>query len=152
MMVTEYSSEGKEMPVIGNQVIKTGYETYITLAGGRIRCLRCTARSVRSGLQCAKPAMKSSRTQRCSHHGGRATGPKTAEGRQRLVQAHTIHGESTKAARREYAKASAKLSQLEDALHVLGMTTAPRTRGRKAAGYRPVRTMEDVKRMMLEGN
>ena len=140
------------MPVIGNQIIKTGYETYITLAGGRIHCLRCTARSVRSGMQCAKPAMKSSRTQRCSHHGGWATGPKTAEGRQRIAQAHTIHGESTKAARHEHSKASAELSQLEDAMHVLGMTTAPRTRGRKAACYRQVRTIEDVKRMMLEVN
>ena len=150
--MTEYSSEDTAMAVMGNQIIKTGYETHITLAGGRIRCLRCTAKSVRSGLQCAKPAMKSSRTQKCSHHGGWATGPKTAEGRQRVTQANTIHGESTKAARQEYSKASAKLSQLEDSMHVLGMTILPRTRGRKAAGYRPVRTLEDVKRMMLEGN
>ena len=140
------------MAGMGNQIIKTGYETYITLAGGRIHCLRCIARSVRSGMQCAKPAMKSSRTQKCSHHGGWATGPKTAAGRQRIAQAHTIHGESTKAARHEHSKASAELSQLEDAMHVLGMTTAPRTRGRKPEGYRPVRTLEDVKRMMLECN
>ena len=136
------------MAGMGNQIIKTGYETHITLAGGRIRCLRCVARSVRSGLQCAKPAMKSSRTQKCTHHGGWATGPKTATGRQRIAQAHTIHGESTKAARQEYSEASAKLSQLEDAMHVLGMTTAPRIRGKKAAGYRPVRTIEDVKRVL----
>ena len=140
------------MPAIGNQIIKTGYETYVTLAGGRIRCLRCTARSVRSGLQCAKPAMKSSRTVKCSHHGGWATGPKTAEGRQRIAQAHTIHGESTKAARQEYSKTSANLSMLEDCMYVLGMTTAPRTRGRKAAGYRPVRTFEDVKNMALDSH
>jgi hypothetical protein len=140
------------MADMGNQIIKTGYETYITLAGGRIHCMRCTAKSVRSGLQCAKPAMKSSRTQRCSHHGGRATGPKTAEGRQRIAQAHTIHGESTKVARQEYSKASAELSQLEDVMHLQGLSTAPRTRGRKAASYRPVRTIEDIKRMMLEGN
>ena len=140
------------MPFTSNQIIKTGYETHITLAGGRIWCLRCTAKSVRSGLQCAKPAMKSSRTEKCSHHGGWATGPKTAEGRQRIAQAHTKHGESTKAARHEYSKVSAELSQLEDAMHVLGMTTAPRTRGRKAAGYRPVRTFENVKNMVLDSH
>ena len=151
-MVAEYLNEDKAMAGMVNQIIKTGYETHITLAGGRIRCLRCVARSVRSGLQCAKPAKNSSRTQKCSHHGGWATGPKTAEGRQRIAQAHTIHGESTKAARHEYSKVSAELSQLEDAMHVLGMTTAPRTRGRKAASYRPVRTIEDVKRMMLDDN
>ena len=136
------------MPVIGNQIIKTGYETYITLAGGRIRCLRCTAKSVRSGLQCAKPAMKSSRTQRCSHHGGWATGPKTAEGRQRIAQAHTIHGETTKVARQEYSKASANLSMLEDCMYVLGMTAEPRIRGRKPAGYITVRTLSDVRRIL----
>ena len=148
MAISKYSSEGKVMSHIGNQISKTGYETYVTLAGGRIRCLRCTARSVRSGLQCAKPAMKSSRTVKCSHHGGWATGPKTAEGRQRIAQAHTIHGETTNVARQEYAKASAELSQLEDALHVLGMTSAPRTRGRKPAGYKPVRTLADIQRLV----
>ena len=148
MVVTEYSSEGKAMADMGNQTIKTGYETHITLAGGRIRCLRCVARSVRSGLQCAKPAMKSSRTQKCSHHGGWATGPKTAEGRQRIAQAHTIHGESTKAARHEHLKASANLSMLEDCMYVLGMTAEPRIRGRKPAGYIPVRTLSDVRRIL----
>ena len=136
------------MPVIGNQIIKTGYETHITLAGGRIRCLRCTAKSVRSGLQCAKPAMKTSRTQKCSHHGGWATGPKTAEGRQRIARAHTTHGESTKAARQEYSKASANLSMLEDCMYVLGMTAEPRIRGRKPAGYITVRTLSDVRRIL----
>ena len=138
------------MPVIGSQINKTEYETHVTLAGGRIRCLRCTARSVRSGLQCAKPAMKSSRTQKCTHHGGRATGPKTAAGRQRIAKAHTIHGESTKAARAEYSSALATLNQLEDAMHLLKMTTAPRTRGRKPGGYKPVRSTHDVIQLVLD--
>ena len=132
------------------EINKTDYETYISLAGGRIRCLRCIAMSGRSGLQCAKPAMKSSRTQKCSHHGGRASGPKTAEGRQRIAQANTKHGESTKAARHEHSKASANISMLEDCLHILGMTTEKRLQGRKASGYRPLRTPEDVKRFMLD--
>ena len=148
MVVTEYSSEDKVMAGMGNQIIKTGYETHISLAGGRIRCLRCTATSVRSGLQCAKPAMKSSRTQKCSHHGGWATGPKTAEGRPRIAQANTIHGESTKAARQEYSNTSANLSMLEDCMYVLGMTAEPRIRGRKPAGYIPVRTLTDVRRVL----
>jgi len=148
MTISEYSSEGKTVADMGNQIIKTGYETHITLAGGRIRCLRCTAKSVRSGLQCAKPAMKSSRTVKCSHHGGWATGPKTAEGRQRILQANTKHGESTKAARLEHSKASARLSMLEDCLYLLGMTAEPRIRGRKPAGYIPIRTLTDVRRVL----
>ncbi len=148
IVLTEYSNEGKAMADMGNQIIKTGYETHISLAGGRIRCLRCTAKSVRSGLQCAKPAMKSSRTQKCSHHGGWATGPKTTEGRQRIAQAHTIHGESTSAARQQYSKASANLSMLEDCIYLLGMTAEPRIRGRKPVGYEPVRTLADVRRVL----
>ena len=138
------------MAVIGNQVIKTGYETYVTLAGGRIRCLRCTARSTRTKQQCGRPALKESRTLKCQFHGGRSTGSKTAEGKQRINDAHLKHGESSRSSRLEHSEASAKLSQLEDALYVLGMTTAPRIRGRKALGYRPVRTIEDIRRMLLD--
>ena len=69
-----------------------------------------------------------------------------------INEAHLKHGERIRSARLEHSQASAKLSQLEDALYVLGMTTAPRTRGRKAAGYRPVRTFEDVKNMVLDSH
>jgi len=116
----------------------------LSTAGGRICCARCTAQSSRTKLQCGRPALKTSKTQVCQFHGGRGSGPKTEEGRSRIAAAHYKHGESTKAARAEYSKASATLSQLEDALHVLKMTTAPRTRGRKPSGYMPVRTVQEV--------
>jgi hypothetical protein len=135
---------------VSKPIDKTEYETYVTLAGGRIRCLRCTARSVRSGEQCGKPAMKSSKTQKCTHHGGRSKGATTAEGKQRIIDAHLKHGDSTRAAREEHSKASAHISMLEDCLHVLGMTTEKRLQGRKASGYRPLRTVDDVKRFILE--
>jgi len=132
------------------QIYKSQYETYITLAGGRIRCLRCTARSVRSREQCGKPAMKSSNTQKCTHHGGRSKGATTAEGKQRIIDAHLKHGDSTRAAREEHSETSAHISMLEDCLHVLGMTTEKRLQGRKASGYRPLRTIENVRRFILE--
>jgi len=83
-------------------------------------------------------------TQKCQFHSGRGSGPKTEEGRSRIAAAHYKHGESSKAARAEYAKASATLAQLEDAMHIIKMTSAPRTRGRKPKGYTPVRTVNDV--------
>ncbi len=52
--------------------------------------------------------------------------------------------------RSERSSASARLSQLEDAMHVLGLTDAPRIRGRKAKGYAPIRTVEDVRVMVLD--
>ncbi len=114
-------------------------------ANGKIRCARCTARSTRSGLQCGRPALKASRTRKCQFHGGRGSGPKTTEGRASIAAARTVHGRETRQARSERSVASARLSQLEDAARLLGMMDGPRTRGRKAKGYVPLRTMDDVK-------
>ncbi len=84
-------------------------------------------------------------------HGGRGTsGPKTEEGRKRIAAANTKTGEYTKAARLEVSKSLARLARLEDAMHVLGMTTAARTRGRKSAHYLPVTSVEDVRAMMID--
>ena len=123
---------------------------YLVTAGGRITCLRCTAMSKRSNLQCAKPALKVSRTQKCGFHGGRGSGPKTLAGRARIGAAHRVHGEETNERRAERSQASLRLAQLEDALHALGMTTASRTRGRKPSGYWPIQTLDDVRRWMVE--
>jgi len=119
-------------------------------AAGRITCLRCSATSTRTKQQCGRPALKTSATQKCQFHGGRSIGPKSAEGRQRIANAHYRHGESSKAARQAYSKSSAHLRRLEEAMYVLGMTSAPHTRGRKPLGYTPVRTMRDVHEMILD--
>ena len=124
-------------------------QLFLSTAGGRIRCARCTAQSSRTKLQCGRPALKTSMTQKCQFHGGRGSGPKTEEGRSRIAAAHYKNGESSKAARAEYSKASAILSQLEDAMYIMKMTTAPRTRGRKPRGYKPLRTVHDVLQSML---
>lgn len=128
----------------------TFLEMRLTLAGGQIICRRCTARSSRTGQQCRRPALKLSRTAKCQFHGGRSSGPKTVEGRSRIAAARTVHGRETKVMREERSAASAKLSRLEDAMRVLEMTSAPRTRGRKARGYSPVRTLNDVQQMMAD--
>ena len=49
---------------------------------------RCGA-TARSGLPCRAPAMKNGR---CQMHGGKSTGPRTAEGMARMAAAHTTHG------------------------------------------------------------
>jgi hypothetical protein len=119
-------------------------------AGGKIQCLRCTANSSRTGVQCGRPALKSSKTQKCQYHGGRSTGPKTAEGKARIAAAHTVHGQETKAARAERSAGSARLSRIEDAAYLIGLMTGPRTRGRKPKGYMPVKTLDDVRQMVLD--
>ena len=120
-------------------------------AGGKIICLRCTAHSKRTGVQCGRPASKGSKTQKCHMHGGRGnSAPKTKEGRQRTAAAHTKTGQFTNAAKLEQSKSSARLAQLEDAMHVLGMTSAVRTRGRKSKLYVPVTSVNDVYLMIVD--
>ena len=119
-------------------------EKFLSTAGGRIQCLRCTAKSVRSGNQCLKPALKSSRTQKCGHHGGRNKGPVTETGKARSAAAHVKTGEFTKPALQERSKKLAEIMQLEEAMHALKMTTASRTRGRKPTSYTPLSDFNDV--------
>jgi hypothetical protein len=122
-------------------------EQYMLTAGGKIQCLRCTARSNRSGLQCKKPALKVSRTQKCGHHGGRPHSPETI---QRIANANTIHGQSTKVALQRHQSEKVLLRELEDVLHVMGWADGPRTQGRKPKGYEGVYCESDVVRMIHE--
>ena len=119
-------------------------EKYLSTAGGRITCLRCTAKSVRSGNQCLKPALKSSRTFKCTTHGGRNKGPITEAGKARSAASHVKTGEYTKQAIQERSQKLAEMMNLEDCLMILKMTSASRTRGRKPAGYTPLVTIKDV--------
>ena len=83
-------------------------------------------------------------------HGGRGnSAPKTGLGRQRITDAHTKSGQYTKKAKLEQSKASARLLRLEDAIHILGMSHAPRTRGRKAGSYASVTSINGVVEMLL---
>lgn len=121
-------------------------EKYLLLAGGRIRCHRCQAKSKRTGLQCRAPSM--SGKVMCARHGGKSTGPKTEAGRRRIAAANMKHGLWTKAAIVQRQEIAARLCQLEDLMHVLEMTNAPRTRGRKPIRYEPVLSLEDVPRLL----
>ena len=124
-----------------------GTVKYLQTAGGKITCLRCTAKSTRTKLQCGRPAIKTSRTQKCQYHGGRSH---TAEVLKRISEANTLHGQATKQAKDQYRHDSALIHELEDAIAVLKMGEGPRIRGPKPKGYKPVRTQADVVRMIQE--
>ena len=139
------------MNKVSKPIIKSLYEKYLTLGAGRIRCLRCMAQSTRTKFQCGRPALKTSAKQKCQFHGGGvSSGRQTVEGRKRIAKAQYKHGNASKNARQDYSEASAHLRQLEDAMYVLKMTSAPRTRGRKPLGYKPVSSMHDVRHMILD--
>ena len=131
--------------------LNTAYASLLLTAGGRLVCARCTAKSKRTGEQCGRPALKVSKTQKCQFHGGRGnSGPKTPEGKARALAAHTKTGDCSKAARDADAGVSARLLRLEDAMHVLGMSSATRTRGRKPSCYVPVKDVAGVAQMMVD--
>lgn len=119
----------------------------LSTAGGKILCRRCLAHSVRTKVQCAKPAVKSSANQKCQSHGGRIHTPDALA---RITKAHVTHGQTTKQAKEQYRQDAALLRELEDALHFLGIAHGPRTRGRKPAEYRPISTQADLIRLFKE--
>ena len=126
------------------------YQKNLITASGRITCLRCTAMSKRSRLQCGRPAMNSSKTQKCNFHGGKSTGPKTIEGKARISKVHLIHGNETLQMRLERQQKNAWFARIEDVMHVLNMTTGGRMRGPKPTGYKPIRTIEEANQWVID--
>ena len=124
-----------------------GKAKYLVTGGGNITCLRCTAKSSRTKQQCGRPAIKTSRTQKCQFHGGK---PHSEETLKRISGANTIHGQATKEAREQYRHDCALIHELQDAVYVLKMGEGPKIRGPKPKGYKPVRTQADVVRMIQE--
>ena len=59
---------------------------------------RCGAKT-RAGMPCKRAAMKGKN--RCRLHGGKSTGPRTVEGRERIAALRTTHGRLTKEKRSE---------------------------------------------------
>ena len=124
-----------------------GKAQYLQTAGGNITCLRYTAKSSRTKQQCGRPAIKTSRSQKCQFHGGR---PHTPETLKRISEANIIHGQATKEAKEQYRHDCALIHELQDAVYVLKMGKGPKIRGPKPKGYKPVTTRADVVRMIQE--
>jgi hypothetical protein len=117
-------------------------------AGGKIACARCAAKSKRTGNQCGRPALKGKAV--CQFHGGRSTGPKTEVGKARQRASVITSGNYTKESIEDRSRSALRLAWLEDAMYVLKMTDAPRTRGPKPKGYKPLVTLDDVKRFVMD--
>ena len=97
---------------------------------------QCTAKSKRTSRPCRNLAAYGCRT--CRMHGARK-----AESIKRGKQhPNYVHGNRTLEAELEQSATSRRLQELEDAMHLLGMTTAKRSRGRKASGYCKITSVE----------
>ena len=69
-----------------NNLVKVGFNTRF---GDHWPGARCGAKT-RRGSPCLKPALKNKT--RCQLHGGKSTGPRTPEGKARVIAANTKHG------------------------------------------------------------
>jgi hypothetical protein len=125
-------------------------ESLLITAGGKIVCLRCMARSSVTGKQCGRPAVKTSKSQKCIRHGGLSSGPKTEAGKQRIREANWRHGERSAAAVDRASETLALIRQCCDALRILGAITGSRPVGRPPNYYVPLRTLDDVRRFAAE--
>jgi hypothetical protein len=104
----------------------------MSIFNGSATCRRCQAQSKRTGEQCGAAADPHSTTSKCKWHGGRSTGPKTAQGRQRCAEAKTIHGNETRSKRAERSGKSAELHELVDLGNAIGLFSCKvALRGRK---------------------
>ena len=99
---------------------------FFVIAGGKILCRRCQARSKRTHLQCGAPAERGSLV--CRFHGARSTGPRTPEGKAKAMR--TTHGNSTRADRQELSKELVEIQQLRVLAWLTGMVPTMRPPGR----------------------
>lgn len=83
--------------------------------GDFTKAARCGAKT-RRGTPCQCPSMANGR---CRLHGGLSTGPKTADGIERIRRAVTKHGYYSKAAKDERRRGRMELRALREAIATL---------------------------------
>ena len=91
------------------------YEKFIKIAGLNQTVPRCQALSKRSQEQCRKAAIRGKSV--CRMHGGKSTGPVTAEGLKRCAEARTVHGWETRQIREARA---IKFREMQAMVSILG--------------------------------
>jgi hypothetical protein len=95
--------------------------------GTAMKKLRCEA-TTRRGTPCQAAAIwstKSKRYTRCKNHGGMSTGPKTADGLERIRQAVTKHGRYSRQQEPRTPAASFWLVDREKGLNVIDALSSP---------------------------
>ena len=99
---------------------------FFFVAGGRIHCRQCSARSKRTKNRCQAPAIRGKI--KCRFHGGLSTGARTPEGKARAMR--TTHGNSTRADRKELSKELVEIQLIRVLAWLTGMVPTIRPSGR----------------------
>lgn len=95
------------MSVDKARLLKAGRGTWFGPEWQGVRCLAKT----RAGTPCKNPAITGK--ERCRMHGGKSTGPRTAEGKARIAAAHLVHGRRTRARDEARKQAWSELRRIE---------------------------------------
>ena len=111
---------------------KSTVEKYLFTIGGKICCIRCNATSKRTKKQCMAPAIKGKN--KCRIHGGKSTGPRTAEGKARCAKSKTVHGSETRQGRIARGEAMKRLRYFEEIGYAIRLISGSRIPGRKPKG------------------
>lgn len=104
---------------------------------------QCAAKTKRTGLPCKNPAAYGCSS--CRLHGAR----KKESIKRGKLHPNYLHGNRTLESQKKSSEQSLKLQQLEDAMHLLGMTIAKRSRGRKANGYKKLTLIDEIKNYLI---
>ncbi len=97
------------------ELIEAGTATRFGLGWPGTRCLANTRR----GTLCRNPAIRG--PNKCRLHGGKSTGPRTAEGKARSIAAHTKHGRRSKAQAARVREINAELRRITCVLKQEGL-------------------------------
>ena len=118
-------TKGSSSPLIALHLSSTRRSHVPLLSVRTYGARQCTAKSKRSGRRCLNPAAYGCKT--CRMHGAR----KYTAIRRGSDHPNFRHGNETLSAKAQRSRALGRLRQLEDLMHLLEMTTAGRTVGRK---------------------
>ena len=99
---------------------------FFVIAGGKIRCRQCSARSKRTRNRCQAPAIRGKT--KCRFHGGLSTGARTPEGKARAMR--TTHGSSSRADRQELSRELVEIQRLRVLAWLCGLVPTVRSPGR----------------------
>ena len=100
-------------------MIKSNVEIGLKISVGSDWPGICCSAKTRKGTACQKPPIKGKK--RCKLHGGRSSGPKSAEGKARIAKAHWKHGRRSKRFVEQRKKIWVELRAIERRMRLDGL-------------------------------
>ena len=125
---------------------ETGLYDFVLIVG-KFWGKRCQGKSSITGKQCQKPAIKTSRTQKCVNHGGNSGHKKNPKFAEHLTKT----GEFTREKIAKKIQNRLDIRLMGEVLAVLeGHTVEKKQSGRRVKNYKPITNMEEVEAFLKD--